>query len=155
MIGARRKARIAALQALYESDCSHHDVKNILNRAQEDKSIPEDILEFAEDLIKGISDNKDRIDSVLHHLAPLFPLTQIAAIDRNILRIAAHEILFNSEVPPKAVINEAVELAKTFGSDTSPKFINGVLGSLISNQDTIRKDFCIPTDLKIVPQLES
>jgi N utilization substance protein B len=74
--------------------------------------------------------NKDRIDSIIQTHAPAWPVAQLAIIDRNILRLAIFEILLNNKVPVKAAINEAVELAKTFGSENSPRFINGVLGTV-------------------------
>jgi transcription antitermination protein NusB len=154
MIGPRRKARISVLQTLYEVDYSNHNVNDVLNRSLEEKNCSEDTITFARELINGVVEKKESIDSILQRFAPLFPLMQIATIDRNILRIATFEIVFNCSAPVKAVINEAVELAKSFGSDTSPKFINGVLGSLISNLDIIKKEFGYIEDSKILQQSE-
>jgi transcription antitermination protein NusB len=155
MIGPRRKARIAVLQTLYEIDYSSHNVDDVLNRSLEEKTSNEDTVIFARELTNGIIIRKDSIDSILQRFAPLFPLIQIATIDRNILRIATFEIVFNSTVPLKAVINEAIELAKSFGSENSPKFINGVLGSLISNLDIIKKEFGYIENSKLLQQSES
>ncbi len=90
---------------------------------------------FARGLVSGVIQNKQAIDSQIRHFAPLFPLEQIAVIDRNILRLAIYEISLDNQVPVKAAVNEAVELAKSFGGDSSPKFINGVLGSVLANTD--------------------
>jgi N utilization substance protein B len=130
MTGVRRKGRITALQALYESDCAHHEPEIVLNRLAEENMLPEPALSFAEELVSGVLCNRDRIDALIQKHAPSWPLEQISAIDRNILRLAIFEISVDNKVPVKAAINEAVELAKTFGSYNSPKFINGVLGSI-------------------------
>ncbi|MQY55386.1 MAG: transcription antitermination factor NusB, partial [Dehalococcoidia bacterium] len=85
---------------------------------------------FVRELVDGVLTNKDRIDSMIQTYAPAWPVAQLATIDRNILRLAIFEISLNNRVPVKAAINEAVELAKTFGSENSAKFINGVLGTV-------------------------
>ncbi|HEX7364292.1 MAG TPA: transcription antitermination factor NusB [Dehalococcoidia bacterium] len=126
----RRKARIIALQALYELDCSVHKPEEVLTRLLEEKPLNDEAAEFAKSLIDGVLQNKRGIDDVIRRFAPAFPVEQIALIDRNILRLAIFEILFDNRVPVKAAINEAVELAKSFGSDSSQKFVNGVLGSV-------------------------
>lgn len=133
--GLRRKARIAALQVLYEVDCSGHQAEEVFQRNIQESDLPEQAAKFAQGLVTGVIQNKKTIDDQIRHFAPLFPLEQIAVIDRNILRLAIYEILFDSEVPVKAAVNEAVELAKSFGSDGSPKFINGVLGSVITSSN--------------------
>jgi len=130
MVGVRRKARIIALQALYELDCSAHQPNEAMARLLDEKPLPDDAAEFARSLMDGVLKNKKNIDDVIRRFAPAFPVEQIASIDRNILRLAIFEILFDNRVPVKAAINEAVELAKSFGSDTSQKFVNGVLGSV-------------------------
>lgn len=135
MTGLRRKARIVALQVLYEVDCSGHQADEVFQRNIRESDLPEQVAEFARGLVTGVLQNKQAIDSQIRHFAPLFPLEQIAVIDRNILRLAIYEISFDSQVPLKAAVNEAVELAKSFGGDSSPKFINGVLGSVIARAD--------------------
>ena len=92
--------------------------------------MPEEGVNFARELVTGVLTNKERIDNIIQTHAPAWPVAQLAAIDRNILRLAMFEILLNNKVPVKVAINEAVELAKTFGSENSPKFINGVLGTV-------------------------
>ena len=133
MTGIRRKARILALQALYEIDCSSHDPEAVISRYIQEKTLSGEILDFVRELTTGVMENNKEIDAIIQRFAPLFPLKQIAAIDRNILRIAIYESVFSNTVPVKATINEAVEMAKNFGSDTSSKFINGVLGSVIAD----------------------
>ena len=130
MAGIRRKARITALQALYEIDSVGHNPELTIGRLVEESSLPEEAASFARELVQGVLENKKRIDATIQTYAQSWPMEQMAAIDRNILRLAIFEILVNNKVPVKAAINEAVELAKTFGSDNSPKFINGVLSSI-------------------------
>jgi N utilization substance protein B len=133
MTGLRRKARTVALQALYELDCSSHKPEEVLARLLQEKALPDKVEDFAQSLVSGILQNKKDVDDVIRRFAPAFPVEQIAAIDRNILRLAIFEVLFDNRVPVKAAINEAIELAKSFGSDTSQKFINGVLGSVVAS----------------------
>ncbi len=130
MVGVRRKARIVALQTLYELDCSAHQPNEALARLLQEKALPDEAADFARSLVNGVQQNKKNIDDVIRRFAPAFPVEQIAPVDRNILRLAIFEVLFDNRVPVKAAINEAVELAKSFGSDTSQKFVNGVLGSV-------------------------
>jgi N utilization substance protein B len=87
---------------------------------------------FARSLVVGVQTYRTYLDSIVGELAPEWPIEQIAAADRNVLRIAIYELLFEPDIPPKVAINEAVELAKMFGSESSPRFVNGVLGSLVS-----------------------
>ena len=130
MAGIRRKARIIALQALFEVDSVAHNPEPTLDRLIEDSGLPDEPASFARELVQEVLINKSSIDSIIQTHAPAWPLSQMAAVDRNILRIAICEIMVERKVPVKVAINEAIELAKTFGSDTSHKFINGVLGSV-------------------------
>ncbi|HUV52226.1 MAG TPA: transcription antitermination factor NusB [Dehalococcoidia bacterium] len=134
MAGLRHKARVVALQALYESDSSKHDTRTCLTRLAEEQSLPESALSFAMELVDGVLKHKTRIDAMIQTHAPIWPVEQLSVIDRNILRLAIFEISINNKVPLKAAINEAVELAKAFGSDSSPKFVNGVLGAVSQAQ---------------------
>ena len=134
MAGIRRKARTIALQALYEIDCASHNPEVTLKRLLEEVTLPEEAASFAQELVYGVIQNKQRIDASIRTYAPIWPLEQISVIDRNILRLAIFEILINNKVPLKAAINEAIELAKTFGSQNSAKFVNGVLGSVSANK---------------------
>jgi len=130
MAGIRRRARIAALQTLYELDCTKHKVEEALARLRTGGILAQEALSFSEELVKGVLRNKPELDALIKKFAPAFPPEQMSIIDRNILRLAIFEILFNDKTPLKVAINEAVELAKEFGSDSSPRLINGVLGSI-------------------------
>ena len=133
----RRKARIAALQALFEMDIVGHDPSICLHRRLQDCRLPEAGSSFARSLLDGVLEHKAVLDVVIQHIAPEWPLEQMAPVDRNILRLAAQEILYDDDTPPKVAINEAVELAKTFGSGSSGRFVNGVLGTLFSERADI------------------
>ena len=128
----RRRARAAVLQVLYELDFTDHKVIPALEARFEDRSLPDAAEAFARSLAMGVQTYRTYLDSIVSNLAPEWPIDQIAAVDRNVLRVAIYELLFEPEIPPKVAINEAVELAKMFGSESSPRFVNGVLGSLVS-----------------------
>ena len=128
-VASRRKGRALALQVLFEVDCAGHDYGPALDRALEQAALPEDTAAFARELVSTVVENRERIDGLIARFAPAWPLDQIAIVDRNILRLGIAEIIFDL-VPVKVAINEAVELAKTFGGESSSKFVNGVLGSL-------------------------
>jgi len=130
MAGKRRKARIIALKILYELDSVGHAPQESLSRLLEESPAPADVVAFAQELVSGVLDHREEIDEVIRSKAPAWPLDQVAVIDRNILRLAIYEILIDNRVPVRAAINEAVELAKFFGGESSPKFVNGVLGSV-------------------------
>jgi len=130
MTGKRRKARVIALKALYELDSVGHEPGQILSRLLEENPVPPDVAGFVQELVSGVLDHREQIDEVIRQKAPAWPLEQVAVIDRNILRLAIYEILIDNRVPVRAAINEAVELAKSFGGESSPKFVNGVLGSV-------------------------
>ena len=132
MTSLRRQARITALQTLYELDCTRHKAEQALARLTEEQSLPHETVDFAGKLVQGVLQNKPKLDSFVSRFAPSFPVEQMSIIDRNILRIAIFEILINNNTPVKVAINEAVELAKSFGSDASPRLINGVLGAIAS-----------------------
>jgi len=129
MKSSRRKARTTALQALYEVDAVGHDKADVIGRLN-DEYLSHENIQFVRDLISGVLDNKKTLDDYIRQFAPAWPLEQISLIDRNILRLAIYEILFDNKTPVKVAIDEAVELAKSFGSDSSSRFINGVLGSI-------------------------
>lgn len=137
MSANRHLGRIIALQTLYEQDfrrdCNDKtfDLEMVLQRnIARYKDMLED-REFVERLVRGIDKAADVIDELLQPIAPDWPISQIARMDRTILRIGTYELLHEPETPPKVVINEAVELAKGFGGDNSSKFINGVLGTVL------------------------
>ena len=130
MTGKRRKARAVALQALYEIDSVSHDIEGVINHLLADGGLSEENAAFARGLVMGVIQNKKKIDQNIKDFAPAWPIEQISVVDRNILRLAIFEVLLDNRVPVKVAINEAVELAKAFGSDSSSKFVNGVLGSI-------------------------
>ena len=130
MVGTRRRARAIALQALYEVDAVGHNMECSLTQLQENANLSEESVAFTYQLVEGVIRSKEDIDQRIRNFAPTWPIEQIPLIDRNILRIAIFEILIDNKVPVKVAINEAVELAKTFGSDSSARFVNGVLGSV-------------------------
>lgn len=130
MKGPRRQAREAAFKALYEGDVACHDPRQALQRLAEEEALPPEVMGYSQELVEGVLKKQRELDSRLRRLAPAFPLEQLSPVDRNILRLALWEVLHPANIPLKVAINEAVELAKTFGSDTSPRFINGVLGSV-------------------------
>jgi N utilization substance protein B len=134
MAGIRRQARIAALQALYELDCTKHKVEETSARLRAGETLAQEALSFSGKLVKGVLQHKSELDALIKKFAPAFPVEQLAIIDRNILRLAIFEILFNDKTPFKVAINEAIELAKEFGSDASPRLINGVLGSITTER---------------------
>ena len=129
--GARRKTRVVSLQVLYEADSVGHDVELVLQGRTEDAGLSGPSVEFAKDLVHGVLANRKEIDKIVSGFAPSWPIDQMAIIDRNILRIAVYEIVIGRTTPPKVAVNEAVELAKAYGSDSSSKFVNGVLGSVM------------------------
>ena len=130
MAGARRRARALALQALYEIDSVGHDVDGVLSHLLDETKLSEENSAFVRELVIGVVRDKEKIDLDIQRFAPAWPVEQLAVVDRNILRLAIFEILLDNKVPVKVAINEAVELAKLFGSDNSPKFVNGVLGAI-------------------------
>ncbi len=130
MAGTRHKARIIALQALYEVDSVARPPEAVTERLLSESKLSPENAEFVRGLVSGAIKHRDEIDRNIQKFAPAWPLNQLALVDRNILRLAIFEILFDNKVPVKVAVNEAVELAKTFGSETSAKFINGVLGSV-------------------------
>ncbi len=141
MSANRHLGRIVALQTLYEQDfrleCGDSQVKvdDILARNISRYQQTIDDQDFITVLVHGIISKQSEIDTILQPLAPEWPIDQIARMDRIVLRIGVYELLFGKGVPPKVVINEAVELAKAFGGDNSSKFINGVLGTLLKQQE--------------------
>ena len=137
MTGSRHRARALALQALYEIDHTGHKAEEVTNNLLMEKVLDKEHAEFARDLVAGVLQHQKEIDGKIRTFARAWPLPQMSAIDRNILRLAIFEILIDNRVPVKVAINEAVELAKDFGSENSPKFINGVLGSVSNLANTI------------------
>jgi N utilization substance protein B len=134
---ARTRARGIALQALYEIDLVGHSPVQVLQERLAEEPQTEELAEFIRQILFGILPLREQLDVVIAKYAPEWPLEQIAAVDRNILRIAVWEFAGTQETPVKVAINEAVELAKFFGSDSAPRFVNGVLGSLAEHENEV------------------
>ena len=130
MAATRHKARILAFQALYEIDSVGRETEAVIDRTLATTEMTEENRNFVREVISGTVKHREEIDKEIQKLAPAWPIDQIATVDRNILRLAIFEILYDNKVPVKVAVNEAVELAKTFGSENSAKFINGVLGAV-------------------------
>ena len=141
MASNRHLGRIIALQTLYEEEfrleCKDQNLvlNQILARNIARYAEMVDDPKFVEDLVRGVKKKQKAIDAILQPIAPEWPIDQIARMDRAVLRIGAYELLFGKDIPPKVVINEAVELAKSFGGDNSSKFVNGVLGTVLKQKE--------------------
>lgn len=128
----RRQARTLALQVLYETDQTEHPWQEVLQRAIEIEESPAPEIEpYVRLLIEGVFQHQRSIDREIGLAAPAFPIEQLSPIDRNALRIAIYELRYSNDVPVKVAINEAVELAKRFGGESSGRFVNGVLGTIV------------------------
>ena len=128
---ARSKAREIAMQVMFEKDTSSHPIQRSLKLRIQAKDVCQESEIYATKLLNIINENIQQIDDLISKFAPSWPLDQMPSVDRNVLRIAIAEIIGKSDTPPKVAINEAVDLGRVFGTEKSPKFINGVLGSLI------------------------
>lgn len=137
----RRRARSLALQALYEVESVGHPVGEVLARKlKENTSLSEKSNQFIRSLVQGTIGVKSVLDKMIADYAPEWPIDELAIIDRSILRLALWELLISENTPLKIVINEAVELAKRYGSSSAPRFVNGVLGTIaLQKQDLRRK----------------
>jgi N utilization substance protein B len=127
---ARRRARALALQALYELDCTNHSAEQVLSQRLQEQPLGQEAEAFFRRVVGGVLAHAAELDRHIHKHAPEWPLDQMALVDRNILRIALWEFTLSHETPVRVAINEAVELAKEFGSDSAPRFVNGVLGAV-------------------------
>lgn len=136
----RRRARRLTLEILYEYDLAEHPAMDVLARRMAEQPFERAGTEFAVKLTQGVVDYQEQMDGIIAEFAPEWPLDQMAIIDRNILRMAIYEFLIDGETPVKVAINEAVELAKTYGSDSAPRFINGVLGTLAEEAVRLREE---------------
>jgi len=136
----RTRARGIALQALYEIDVANHPPGQVLEERLNDSGLEQSLVHFTSQIVQGILPIVQELDTIIARHAPEWPLDQVAAIDRNILRIALWEIAVSNQTPIKVAINEAVELGKVFGSESTPRFVNGVLGSLVLHYHEIVAD---------------
>ncbi len=132
----RHLARAIAMQSLYEWDFygGTRDLVEMAKRNLAEQPESFDETDFALSIVNGVATNREQIDKAITTFAPDWPLTKITTVDRNILRIGIYELLFNFDIPSKVAINEAIELAKTFGGESSGKFVNGVLGAVYRDQ---------------------
>ena len=139
----RRRARRVTLETLYEYDIVNHPSGEILQRRLADNYMEPAGVDFASYLVQGVIEHQEEMDMLISRYAPEWPLDQMAVIDRNVLRIAIYEFLIDNNTPVKVAINEAVELAKTYGSDSAPRFINGVLGTLADQTPQLREELLL------------
>ncbi len=132
------------MQALYEVDISGHSPAAALEERLSDEPMEQNLAEFSRQIVFGVLPIVEKLDNFIAQHAPEWPMDQVAVIDRNILRIALWEFAVAGVTPIKVAINEAIEMAKIFGSDSTPRFVNGVLGSLAVRQDEIKHSFGTP-----------
>ncbi|MCE9586581.1 transcription antitermination factor NusB [Candidatus Uhrbacteria bacterium] len=148
----RHLARALAMQSLYEWDFygGSRDAHGLIERNIVEFAKAFDETEFATGIVDGVIKNQDAIDATITKFAPDWPLAKITTVDRNVLRIGVYELLFNHDIPSKVAINEAIELAKTFGGESSGKFVNGVLGAVYRDQvaQGVTKDSDKPREKK-------
>ena len=138
---SRTKARSVALQVLYEIDLTGHLPGDALDSRLEDDPLDTNLADFTRQIVFGVTPLIEKLDDFIAQHAPEWPLDQVAVVDRNILRIALWEFAVAGCTPVKVAINEAIELAKLFGSDSTPRFVNGVLGALANRQNEIHQAF--------------
>ena len=131
LFSTRRKTKVIALQALYEVDAVDHDPIQVLDRLMVEADLPVSARQVTREMVQGVVENRRELDRIITELAPSWPVSQIAAVDRSLLRLAIYELMFSRQAPPKVTVNEAVDLARAFGSESSRKFVNGVLGSVM------------------------
>lgn len=136
----RSTARRVALQALYEIDCTDHLTGDVLTTRLQEAQVTKKAARYVHHLVTGVIEHRNRLDSIIREYAPEWPLEQVAIVDRNILRMAVFEFGVQVNTPVGVVIAEAIELAKLFGADGTPRFVNGVLGSLARDVITIDAD---------------
>jgi transcription antitermination protein NusB len=137
----RTRARSVALQALYEIDSTGHLPGDVLVERLAETPLEDKLESFVRDIVLGVVPIAEQLDGFIAQHAPEWPFDQVAIIDRNILRIALWEIAVSDQTPIKVAINEAVELGKVYGSDSTPRFVNGVLGSLANRQNELMQAF--------------
>lgn len=135
---SRTKARFVALQVLYETDITGHPAGIVIEERLQDELLDDTLSRFVRDIVQGVLPIAEKLDAIIAQHAPEWPMDQVAVIDRNILQIALWEFAVKECTPTKVAINEAVELAKLLGSDSTPRFVNGVLGSLSNRQNDIK-----------------
>ncbi len=138
-MGYRRRAREFALQMLYQYDI-RQDSEHLIEGFWESKDVPDDIKEFANRIVEGVIKNLSTIDGKIDQSAKNWSIDRMAVVDRNILRMAAYELLFITDIPVKVTINEAIEIAKKYGEEDSSSFVNGILDRILKDhQEMIRE----------------
>ncbi|MCS6909989.1 MAG: transcription antitermination factor NusB [Anaerolineales bacterium] len=137
MIKARRKARALALQTLYEVECANHPAEEVLAQRLKEKPLSAEGERFLRALVTGVLEHAPELDETIARHAPEWPLEQMALVDHCILRMALWEFAIGKETPLKVAINEAVELAKEYGADSAARFVNGVLGAIAAERETV------------------
>src|SRR3989344_2424547 len=152
-MASRHLSRSVAMQSLYEWDFrgrNNNELPGILKRNIDEFASGLDDTSFIQQLVDGVLKHIDQLNKIIEKAAPQWPLDQIAIVDRNVLRLGLYELLFGNreEVPPKVAINEAIELAKSFGGDSSGKFVNGVLGTVYREIGEPGKDDAPPAKEK-------
>lgn len=135
----RRRARVVALQALFEIDSVNHDLELVLKLRLANTPLPSKGSQFASQLVRGVIAHRPELDRLISNKAREWPIEQMAIIDRNILRMAIFEMAIDRGTPAKVAINEAIDLAKMFGSDSSQRFVNGVLGAIVAERPELLK----------------
>lgn len=136
----RHQARVIALQVLFEADMTDHPLHDVLDRQASDQDVIPVVRNHVVRLVNGVHAHQDDIDERIAVAAPAFPVDQLPLVDRNVLRIATYELLYESAVPAKAAINEAVEIAKRFGGPNASKFVNGALRTILNRIDGEREE---------------
>lgn len=136
----RRQARVAAIQTLFELDFHAGAAESIVQQRTSGAAVSAATREFAQSLVRGVLEHQADIDARLAAAAPQWPLEQIAYVDRNVLRLAIYELMFDNSAPAKVAISEAIELARLLGGAASPKFVNGVLGAIVSGAAPSEQD---------------
>ena len=129
-MGLRRKAREIAIQILYQADVAGVPFSEAFATYEGYFNPSPKVLSFARELVNGVAEKQEEIDKVIERYSKNWKLSRMSAIDRNILRLATYELLFRPDIPPKVSINEAVELAKAFGTEESASFVNGILDAI-------------------------
>ena len=140
-MGNRRKARVLALQIIYQHDIGSRPFDDILRSFWESQGLPPaEIQTFAEDLAAGVRDHLEEIDALAGEYSSHWNLDRMAAVDRNILRLAVYELIYRGDIPPKVTINEFVEIAKKFSTGDSGSFVNGVLDRIYMERGSEKKE---------------
>jgi N utilization substance protein B len=151
----RRKARIIVLQVMFEVDLTGHKPDLALQERLVEQPLPETADAFCRRLLADALHHRETLDAIIQRIAPEWPLDQMAPVDRNVLRLAAQELLYGADTPPKVAINEAVELAKLFGSESSSRFVNGVLGTLLNDRQALQDAYRIAPALPAAEEEEA